>query len=87
MKYEEVWDICVWLMESLNERLGDEWRSCDELWVEEYEMVKLFGRLSDREWRVVMREMNRNGIVMKCVYGGGKGEMKNWISVMYKVVE
>lgn len=71
MKYEEVFDVCVWLLEKSME-YKYEWR-CELCKVEQE-----FGYISGNDWRVIMSEMLRNGCIVKCkrgLYNGGWGEL------------
>ena len=69
MKYEVMFDICVWLMEKFDEWYGvrEEYEDKNFKWIDEYEIVKMFGRIRDKEWRMMMREMDMWVGVEVCV--------------------
>ena len=56
-------------------------------WIDEYEIVKMFGRIRDKEWRMIMREMDMNGLVLKCVWSKEKGNSGLYVCIGKKGVE
>jgi hypothetical protein len=89
MKYEEMFDICVWLMGKFDEwyRVREKYEDKRFMWIDEYEIVKMFGRISDKEWRMIMREMDMNGLVLKSVWSKEKGNSRLCVCIGKKEVE
>lgn len=89
MKYEVMFDICVWLMEKFDEwyEVREEYEDKNFKWIDEYEVVKMFGRIRDKEWRMMMREMDMNGLVLKCVWSKEKGNSGLYVCIGKKGVE
>jgi|LFRM01.1.fsa_nt_gb hypothetical protein len=89
MKYEEMFDICVWLMGKFDEwyRVREKYEDKRFMWIDEYEIVKMFGRIRDKEWRMIMREMDMNGLVLKSVWSKEKGNSRLCVCIGKKEVE
>ena len=71
MKYEEIFDVCVWLLEK-SRRVKYEWRC------ELYEVDKKFGYINGNDWRMIKREMMMNKCNVICkrgMYGSGWSEV------------
>jgi hypothetical protein len=47
----------------------------------------MFGRIRDKEWRMIMREMDMNGLVLKCVWSKEKGNSGLYVCIGKKEVE